>query len=239
LQTRATRRADGTSLGELRVGASTTVGNYLLPVIIGGFLTQHPDVTITLEVMKTRAVLNELREFRIDIALVEGYCRDKDFETHVWQRDRLCIVASPRHPLAGKKTASLNDLAKAKRWILRELGSSARTIFEAAIAKNVRQIEVFMELGNNEAIKTAVANDLGISCLSHLAVKPLLDSGALVEIPVPNLDLTRNLHIVVHKHKYLTKLLNSFVEFCHNSTAPCDVVSGHSRAAKPVMARRS
>lgn len=201
-----------TLAGHLLVGASTTIGNYLLPTIIGNFVTEHPKTKITLSVGNTQQIIDKLLKFEIDIGMIEGNCHSKEIEIYPWKTDELIITASPKHELAKKRKITFETLLNTK-WILREPGSGTREKFEAAMNHNVNP---FLELGNTEAIKQAVIAGLGISCLSRTAVADALKIKQLVELKTPFLKLTRDFSILLHKDKYKTTVLNKFIATCKN-----------------------
>lgn len=205
--------ASGTLTGSLRVGASSTIGNYLMPRILGDFRAHHPDARVTLDVGNTEQIVQELLHFNIDIGFIEGYCHQPALETIPWRKDLLAVHAGAEHPLAKNEQVSLAELRKA-HWILREEGSGTREIFEAALAGQIDNLRVGLELGNTEAIKEAVEAGLGVSCLSLLATRRARQSGALVALKTPSLDLRRNFYLLLHGEKYHTRLLQRFMEFC-------------------------
>ncbi len=209
---------DNQLAGLLRVGASSTIGNYLMPRILGEFTATFPEARLSLDVGNTEQIVQELLRFNIDIGFIEGFCHQAGIETIPWRQDHLAIHAGADHPLARKKEMTVNDLMQA-RWILRERGSGTREVFEAALAGKMDSIRVYLELGNTEAIKEAVEAGLGVSCLSLLATRRARQSGALVALKTPFLDLRRNFYLLLHGDKYRTKLLRRFMAFCEEYSA--------------------
>jgi len=201
---------EGALAGHLIVGASTTIGNYVLPKLIGNYVTVFPKTKITLQVGNTEQIIQSVLKFSIDLGMIEGNCYSDNIESQFWKKDELVIIASPTHPLSKKTKITRSDL-QAARWLLRESGSGTREKFEEAMGGKINS---FLELGHTEAIKQAVQTGLGISCLSKTAVAELLDEGRLVELQVPFLKLTRNFYIIFHKEKYKTAVLNGFIKTC-------------------------
>ncbi len=194
--------------GILTLGASTTIGNYILPNAIANFMTLNPQTKINLKVMNTQEVIQQLLSFNIDIGFIEGSCYHQELEVIPWHQDELIIIAAPHHPLACKRKVTLQDL-KEQQWIFRESGSGTRQKFEEAIGIAITPL---VELGHTEAIKQAVEIGLGISCLSKATVSKALKQGELVTIKTPFLKLTRNFYKVTHRQKYQTRLLKEFLE---------------------------
>ena len=202
--------------GTLRAGASSTVGNYLMPGLLGGFADVSPNIQISLQVGNTEQIIQALLDGKIDIGFIEGICQDSGIEKHEWRTDELVVIAGPQHPLSVKRKPSLNALAKAQ-WILRERGSGTREIFERALSAKIHNLDIRYELGHTEAIKQAVKNNLGISCLSRLAVQDELGRGVLCELSTPFLSLRRNLYLLLRKGKYLTGSLTQLMRFMQDT----------------------
>lgn len=198
--------------GHLIVGASSTIGNYLLPEIIGHFMAEHPKAKISLQVANTEQIIKQLLQFDIDVGMIEGRCNSEEIKVYPWRKDDLIIISSAKNPLCKKAKITLNDLYESK-WILRESGSGTRERFVDAIGS---KISPFLELGHTEAVKQAVRAGLGISCLSRVTVSDALRSGELVELKTPFLKLSRDFYILIHKEKYQTAILNKFIEKCNS-----------------------
>jgi DNA-binding transcriptional LysR family regulator len=195
--------------GQLRIGASSTIGNYLAPAIIAEFLTLFPHLHIDLKVANTEQIIDDMRHMRIDIGLIEGICDVPQLERHAWRDDDLRIFCATSHPLAKKKNISMSDLAEAS-WILRESGSGTRTIFTNAISQQFQPQAQLLELGNSEAIKQAVKTGFGISCLSEIAIAAELQYKELTVLNIPELDLHRQLFIIKHKSQFNSRVEQAF-----------------------------
>jgi DNA-binding transcriptional LysR family regulator len=196
----------------LKLCASLTVGNYMLPSVISRFTRRHPDARIHMSVGNTEQVVASVQQFESDAGWIEGFSRHPDLQAYPWCEDRLVIVAAPEHPLAGRR-ASPAALAEA-RWVLREAGSGTRAVFEDAIEGHFRLVHVPLELGGIGAIKRAVMAVAGLGCISHSAVEPELQSGQLRRIYTPWLDLRRQITLLVHRRKYIDTGLRRFLKFC-------------------------
>lgn len=206
---------EGDFTGSLNIGASSTIGNYLLPHIISKFITKHPMVKIKLTVANSNVIINELLKFNIDLGFIEGTCHDPQIVIAAWKKDELIIFSSPGHPLASQKRIHLSDLSAAN-WILREPGSGTREVFENAIYQKISNINLLLELGSSEAVKQAVATGIGIGCLSQLTLKEELSKKKLVALQAP-LNFKRTLYMLIHKNKYQTRLIEEFRLFATSS----------------------
>jgi DNA-binding transcriptional LysR family regulator len=208
-----TEKKLGLYSGNLIVGASTTIGNYLLPLIIGKFVKKYQQAKVKLRVENTEQVIDEILKFNIDIGLIEGACHSEQIEIIPWKQDELIIIASPKHPFAKKSKITRAELLTAE-WILREPGSGTRSRFEETLGAKLNSI---FELGHTEAIKQAVQAGLGVSCLSKTTVMEALRKKQLIEIKAPFLKLTRDFYFILHKEKYKTTLAKEFIKFCQSS----------------------
>jgi len=216
--------------GSLKVGASSTIGNYLIPKIVGDFVKQHPTAHLLLDIGNTEHVTRELLDFNIDIGFIEGFCEHPLITVSPWFPDRLIVFSAPDHPLAQKKPSRSEILHS--NWILRERGSGTRDIFERALDNDVHKLNIFLELGHTEAIKQAVEANLGISCLSVHVLKRALREGSLVEIPTPFWDLRRMFTLLVHKNKYQTRIFEEFAGFACQSILKLPIHISHQSTTK-------
>lgn len=206
-QTLSTEKAERTMSGHLIVGASSTIGNYVLPQIIADFVTQYPQVKFTVRIGNTEEVIERVRHFSIDVGLIEGECSAKEIEVKRWLTDELVLIAAPKHPLKKKQPIKLQDLLSSP-WILRETGSGTRQQFEKALGS---KISPFMELNQTEAVKQAVQAGLGLSCLSRVTVIDELKNQQLIELKSSCLNLNRNFYVLLHQDKYRTVILKEFL----------------------------
>ncbi len=197
--------------GHLKIGASTTIGNYLLPTMISQFMSRHPEVTISLRVANSESIVNDLETFTIDIGFIEDSIEVADIESTLLGEDQLIIFCSPKHILANKTKITIKDLEKAD-WILRESGSGTRNIFDKVMSQHLDSLHVILELSSTEAIKQFVKQGAGISCLSELALMTELQSKELIALPLKIIQAKRSFYRILHKKKYTTQLVRTFLE---------------------------
>jgi len=203
---------------DLRLGASSTIGNYLLPQLIGKFGACYPGSRLQLEVGNTQRVIDAVRDFEIDMGFVEGSCAEPEIEAVFWRKDELAICTAPNHPLAGQKAMHAKILRQ-EEWILRERGSGTREVVEQLLTSRLGKIRLAMELGGTEAIKRAVESGMGISCLPKIALQGDVERGKLAILSAPFLRLTRSFHILIHKKKYRTQGMLDFLSLCRSDAA--------------------
>ncbi|MGC4028033.1 MAG: LysR family transcriptional regulator [Steroidobacteraceae bacterium] len=206
------RRPDTADGAGLRIGASTTIGIYLMPRMLAHFAGRSPaapQVTIA----NTRAVAAAVAAFDVDIGLIEGPCHEPQLRAEPWLTDQLAVVCAPRHPLAalGGKVP-LAGLRQA-RWLLRETGSGTREAVEHALLPHLHMLHSAGEFSNSEAIKHAAEAGLGLACLSRLVVADLVQVGRLVELQTALPRLQRHFYLVHHRNKLLSARLESFLQF--------------------------
>lgn len=198
--------------GAIRLYASSTIGNYLLPGMLAAWRRDYPQLPLELSVGNSQDVINAVADFRVDLGLIEGPCHVSDIVSEPWLEDELVVFAAPDSPL-GQQPATLERLAAAP-WILREQGSGTREIVDYLLLSHLPHFQLALELGNSEAIKHAVRHGMGISCLSRRVIAEQLETGSLIEIAVPLPPLSRTLYRIHHRQKHISKALSRFLSYC-------------------------
>jgi DNA-binding transcriptional LysR family regulator len=196
----------------LRIAASFTIGEYLLPALIARWKKAHPQATARLLIGNTSEVIDAIVAFDVDVGFIEGRQRHPDLVFRRWLADELVVFAAPGHPLAGR-TVGTAELAAAA-WVLREPGSGTREASDRWLLEKVRPLRVDLELGSNEAIKRVVAAGVGIGCLSRDAVAEALSSGWLAEIRTRLPRASRALTIAVHRERRPGRVAQAFIAGC-------------------------
>ncbi|MFQ2291959.1 LysR substrate-binding domain-containing protein [Aeromonas enteropelogenes] len=212
---------DAKPSGQLRLGASQTIGNYLLPTLLASRkqeLGLPPKVTIT----NTHKLCHALANFELDLALIEGENHHPDLIAEPWLQDEMLVVAHPDHPLANQGTLTLPRLAD-ETWVLRELQSGSREQFIQQIQPALPRWQAGLELNTLEAVMLAVEKGLGISFISRLAVSDRLQAGRLVVLPLEQ-RFPRQLSLIWHKQKYHSASLRHFIHFCRAQVNDAEVI---------------
>ncbi len=205
-----------TDIGKLRVGATLTIGNYLAIGIMAGFMNEHPQARLELTVENTAAIASRVRNFELDIGLIEGELQESDLDVSYWRDDELALFCSPQHQLAGKSELTEADLLAAT-WIVREQGSGTRQAFDRAMAGILSNLNLRLELQHTEGIKRAVEAGLGVGCLSKIALEEAFKRGTLVSLSAPHRSWTRKFYFILHRHKYLSNGVRSWMEHCQKA----------------------
>ncbi|BBP00566.1 transcriptional regulator [Sulfuriferula nivalis] len=204
--------------GNLSIGATLTIGNYLAPLIAVNFLQTYPESKINLSVHNTASMVEGLLGFNLDLGMVESSCSHPDLLVEPWLEDELVVFCAPGHRLAALDKVSLKDLMQ-EPWIMREKGSGTRELIEQALAKQYVYPKIRLELEHTEAIKRAVESGLGVGCISRLALRDAFRRGSLVPVEMPKLNLRRVFHFVMHKQKFQTAGIRDFLKECRAFTA--------------------
>jgi DNA-binding transcriptional LysR family regulator len=188
----AVASASGKQAGQLAIGASQTIGQYLLPNLVAGFLRENPRVTITAMSGNTDAVLEALITHRIHLALIEGPALRKDIHVEPFMKDQLVLVVPATHDWADREI----DIPALKEapLLMREFGSGSRRVVEKAFDHagiKRKDMNTRMELDSTEGLLSAVEAGLGVTFVSHWAVRNQLALGTLKLARVRGLKLSR------------------------------------------------
>jgi len=200
-------------IGEIKVGATLTIGNYLAVPIMAEFMGQHPGARVSLTVENTVGITHRVRNFEADIGLIEGELHDPLLESLPWRDDELLLFCAPDHPLASRPWLSDQDLLEAE-WVVREAGSGTRQAFERAMHGLLPNLNLRLELQHTEAIKGAVEAGLGVGCLSAITLREAFLRGSLVELKAPHRDWKRSFYFILHRQKYRSAGIESWMQLC-------------------------
>ena len=199
-------------LTPLRIAASLTIGECILPDLVGAWKTRHPKSPVRLAIGNTSDVIESVVAFDVDIGFIEGSQTHPDLVVRSWMKDELVIVASPRHTLAGR-TATPRLLRDAE-WALREIGSGTRETADRWLVEHLGHANVAYELGSPETIKRLVIASSALGFLSRHAVAQALAQGSLIELKTRLPVAVRRLAIVLHRGKRLGSGAEDFVRHC-------------------------
>ena len=208
---RAIAELKGLVQGRLTVGASLTIGDYLLPQILGAYRKKHPGIELRLEIANTHVIQQKLRENALDVGLTEGFAEDGDLEAEVFGEDTLAAVVPPGHPLLQENTVPAARFC-AEPFLMREPGSGTREVVERALAQRGIVVQPAMSLGSTEAIKRGVASGLGVAIVSKLALELEFSAGLLCPLALSDLTITRPLHLVRLRGKSEGAAVQAFVK---------------------------
>jgi LysR family transcriptional regulator, transcriptional activator of the cysJI operon len=194
----ALARLDGEISGELRLGASTTVAQYILPRILGAFLKDNPKVTLSVVSGNTEEIVALLLRESILLGMIEGPPLSKEVHVEKFLDDRLVLIAPASHEWAGVGSVPLEALTEVS-LLLREQGSGSRRVVEQAIRKaglSLNRLRIRMELDSTEAIVSGVEAGLGMGFVSEWAIGKALRLGTVISICIENLEIRRNFTLI-------------------------------------------
>ena len=202
--------------GELLIGASTTIGEYILPYVVGSFKQDYPDVNVTIQIMNTKEISSAVESKTFDLGIIEGPLEQSDvIEAHNFLEDELVLAIPSDHPFAKKESITLEEL-KELPYITREPGSGGRLISEQALIDadfDIEDLNIVMELGSTTSIKSAIMGGLGVSIISKWAVQDLVKAGKVAALNVQGLTLKRSFHIILNQEKFHSEATGKFLDF--------------------------
>jgi DNA-binding transcriptional LysR family regulator len=204
--------------GVVSVGASTTIGNYILPSVIAEFKRKYLKVGVHIHISNTRSVIDSLNAASIDVGLVEGDAKKQKLTVEKLIPDEMVVIMSPLHPWAKKNQVSVLDIPK-EPFILREEGSGTRQMIEKHLAKSgisSNNIKAAFIMGSTESIKSAVEEGLGISILSRWAVKKEIRNGTLKATTFKEQKILRDFSLIFRKPGSYSHALDKFLDFLRN-----------------------
>lgn len=205
--------------GEVKIGATLTIGEYVIPNILACLIRMRPDIDFKVSIANTETITQDIMERKFWIGLVEGpvpESRDLVIE-NFWQ-DELAVVVPYHHPWADKSSITLNELLSA-RLIMREVGSGTRKVVEILMQEkgvNLSDFNITMELGSTQAIKQVVAAGLGVTIISALTVRRECEYNILKTVKIKDLNMGRPFNILTSANHEKTKEEQFLVNFLHN-----------------------
>lgn len=201
--------------GNLTVGASQTIGTYLMPKVLALFAQTYPQINLNVQVNSTRIIAKNLKNREIDIAVVGGEIPEelkKNLNIENFVEDEFSLIISKYHPFAAKKKITKKDLYHLNFITLNSNSTIHKFINNILIQNNIqtKQFNVIMELNSIEAIKTAVSLGLGAAFVSSSAIEKELELKTIEIIPIENIKITRTLSIITNPYLDRSKAFDFF-----------------------------
>jgi len=200
--------------GQINIAASQSVGNYILPYLIGAFKKAHPKVLVNMLVYNTKIVEGMVKDSTVDIGFVEGVVADSGLLARPWFKDELVVLTAPADPLANNESFQIERDLPHSRWIMREKGSGTAAIFREKMKDHMDGVRIVMEMGHPESVKRAVESGVGVACLSALTICREVENGWLKSLKIEGVDMKRQLRIISRKDKPVDDALAEFLAFC-------------------------
>lgn len=201
--------------GHLAIGGSTIPGVYILPGLMGTFKARYPDITITIQIADTESIIHDIVSGNLDFGVVGARTGNKSIHQDILIEDEMRLIVPSDHKWAGRARISLKKVFK-EPFIIRERGSGTLASFQLSLSQigsGIDQLNISAELGSTEAVRQGIKNGLGLSVLSSLAVADDIKNGTLCALPIADLDLKQTFYITRHKHRSLSPLCETFLDF--------------------------
>jgi DNA-binding transcriptional LysR family regulator len=203
--------------GNLTVGASQTIGTYLMPRVLALFAQNHPQIDLKVQVNSTRIIAKNVRNREIDIAVVGGEIPDelkKNLTVEHFVEDELSLIISKSHPFAKKKKINKDDLYHLN-FITLNSNSTIRKFIDNILIQNqieTKQFKIIMQLNSIEGIKTAVSLGLGAAFVSSSAIEKEIELETIEILTIENIKITRTLSIISNPECYKSKAFEFFYQ---------------------------
>lgn len=197
----------------IRIGTSVTVGTCLMPRLGGELSFRVPGIRLEVVVNNTEYIENQLLNGELDIGLVEGDINHSDLKVETVIDDNLVVICGTNHPLCGKKTVTLEEVA-GHNLILREKGSGTRAQLEDLLRERGLRADVTWECCNTEAVLNAVSNGYGVSVLSGRLVSDYGRRHQVWAAEISDATVNRGFSLVYHKDKLMNREMVAFCDIC-------------------------
>ncbi|MET1178772.1 LysR family transcriptional regulator [Peribacillus simplex] len=182
--------------GELKIGASFTIGEYILPSLLIDLQEDYPELELQVVIGNTEEIVQAVRLYKVDIGLIEGQTNEKELSVHPFMQDELFIVSSNNHELANQDEVGITDLHD-QAWVTREVGSGTREYLNHVIRSNGLKIKSILTISSNQGIKeTLIKNGAGLALLSRSVIERDVQNKILSIIQVKNEFFNRTLSYV-------------------------------------------
>ncbi|HEU5279223.1 MAG TPA: selenium metabolism-associated LysR family transcriptional regulator [Gaiellaceae bacterium] len=205
---------EGAITGTLELGASTGPGGTVIPLLLCEFQEQHPDVRVRLTVSDTQTVVDRVADRELELGIVGAGRRHRGVSFEPFFRDEVVLACPPQHRLAGR-TISLDDL-DGERLVVMQEGAGVRQVIEDELrkaGKRLRDLDVSLELGLQESVRSAVLAGHGVAFISRLAIEADLEEGRVATARVRGLDPVREILLARASGRTETRAARAFVDF--------------------------
>ena len=199
--------------GTLRIGASITIGNAMLPSYLKDFKLKYPHMVTKAIINSSDIIEQQILDNELDIGLIEGLIHSNSIIHHSFAEDSLIPICSPNCLLAKKDKVFIEDLQDYP-LLLREKNSGTREIIESTFLIQGLSIEPLMESTSTKAIIDSVAQGLGISILPQRLLTEALEKGKVTSFIIEGITFHRKLYLIYHKNKYLSLAAKAFIQMC-------------------------
>jgi DNA-binding transcriptional LysR family regulator len=197
--------------GFIRILASESFGSYYLPFILDRFSEVNPKVRVSMETLPTELIVERTATLANDIGFISYPVPHKKLMAREILEDSYQVIVPPGHPFTERRVIAPEDLA-GQPLIVHEKGSAPRKSIEEYIHRHNINVTIPLELSNNEAIKTAVEEGVGVAIITRRVVSKEIRMGSLKAIPLSDPAMMRKFYIIHHKDKYISRSLQSLID---------------------------
>ncbi|GAA4653276.1 LysR substrate-binding domain-containing protein [Anaerocolumna aminovalerica] len=198
------------------VGITHTAESNAVAEVLGKYSAKNPGTSITIITDSISNLYDMLKNYEVDLAVVEGKMQDDSINSLLLDTDSLVLVVSNNHPLAKKSMVTINELKK-QPLILRRPSSGTRNLFTAHLESNnmsLDEFNVILEVDNIATIKDLIRRDIGVSILSRSVCLNELKKGKITVLPIENLSMIREINVLYHNDfKHVDILKNIMKEY--------------------------
>lgn len=197
------------------IGATLTIGGYVLPKIIGDYRKENENIDILLHVNNTEKIIEKLYNGTIDFGIIEGPFNKTKINYNRFKYDQLVLAVSSKHKFANRKSVNIEEVLEDK-LILREHGSGTRQVFENHLLKSgysLDDIDIYMEIGNITALISLVKSNLGVTIISKEAIKSSIESGSIKSVDIEDFDIIREFNFI-YLDDVCGDFRDDFIGFC-------------------------
>jgi DNA-binding transcriptional LysR family regulator len=212
---------EGELAGTLEIGASTGPGENVVPLLLCEFQREHPAVHVTLSISDTQRVVDRVAEREIELGVVGAARRHRSVVFEPFLRDEVVLACPPGHPFANR-AVPIDELRRQPLIVMQE-GAGVRQVIEDELRRagtRLRDLDVRLELGLQESVKSAVVAGYGVSFISRSAVEAELAAGTVAAARVEGLEPARQISLVRASGRALSRAADAFVGFARERLAP-------------------
>lgn len=198
--------------GTLVIGASFTIGEYILPPILACLQQQFPQLELQVAIGNTDEIIQSAKLLHIDIGLIEGQSHDQELVIHPFMQDELFIVGASNHPLIEQSTITISELQQ-QNWVAREAGSGTRTYLDHLFRMNGLQVKSLLTISSNQGVKESVIQGLGYSLLSGCVIEREVKNGDMFVLPLEGHNFTRTFSYLYSPTMKNKRNVEALIEF--------------------------
>ncbi|MET4561736.1 DNA-binding transcriptional LysR family regulator [Lysinibacillus parviboronicapiens] len=198
--------------GTLVIGASFTIGEYILPPILASLQQQFPQLELQVIIGNTNEIIQLAKLLQVDIGLIEGQALDNELIIEPFMQDELFIVGAQNHTLMKQSNITVSDLQQ-QNWVAREAGSGTRNYLDHLFRTNGLQVRSLLTISSNQGVKESVMQGLGLSLLSRCVIERELKNGDIAILPFDGQHFMRTFSYLYSPTMKNNRNVETLIEF--------------------------